>query len=292
MIRPIHCRAVSWNRLRAVLVLLATAGAVTTTAAASRHKAKWMPLVCVLAGAMVGNARANDKVYRVRYLPDAGIRLTGRADDPRWSLANVEKDFRFPWKQAVAPATEFRALCDDKHLYFTFRAHDEDLVVLDKLDGKEDVVLEDRVEMFFAADGQMKDYYCLEIDPRGRTYDYRGAFYRRFDPRWSWKGLETKASLLPQGYVVEGRVTLASLEELGFPKLRPGVKIRCGLYRAEFSHDRSGKPVVEQATIHNQGRRSKGPPPIEQWISWVDPQTPEPDFHVPASLGWLEIVGE
>ena len=43
-------------------------------------------------------------------------------------------------------------------------------------------------------------------------------------------------------------------------------------------------------TIHNRGRKLDGPPPIEAWISWGDPQTPEPDFHVPSSLGWLEIV--
>jgi len=77
---------------------------------------------------------------------------------------------------------------------------------------------------------------------------------------------------------------------MGLPRLEPGAKVLCGLYRAEFSHDRSGKPVVERKTIHNQGRKLDGPPPIEDWISWIDPKTPDPDFHVPSSLGWLEIV--
>jgi hypothetical protein len=62
------------------------------------------------------------------------------------------------------------------------------------------------------------------------------------------------------------------------------------LYRAEFSHDRSGKPVVQRETIHNRGRKLTGPPPIKGWMSWVVPKTPEPDFHVPSSLGRLEIV--
>ena len=68
------------------------------------------------------------------------------------------------------------------------------------------------------------------------------------------------------------------------------MKIRCGLYRAEFSHDRSGRPVVQKESLHNLGRKVEGPPPIEEWISWVDPKTKEPDFHVPASLGWLEFT--
>jgi hypothetical protein len=30
--------------------------------------------------------------------------------------------------------------------------------------------------------------------------------------------------------------------------------------------------------------------PIEEWMSWVDPKTAEPDFHMPSSLGWFEVV--
>ena len=232
----------------------------------------------------------SDRTYAVRYVPQLAIAVTGRADAAAWAQAHVEQRFAFPWKAAPAPATEFRALCGDQHLYFTFRVHDDDIVVLDQLRDKRDVVFEDRAEMFFSVDDRMQRYYCLEIDPRGRVYDYGGSFYRQVDPQWSWPGLETAAAPLPHGYVVEGSMPLAGFEALGFPRLRPGVKIRCGLYRAEFSHDRSGRKVVQQETIHNRGRKLDGPPPIEAWISWVDPQTPEPDFHVPSSLGWLEIV--
>ena len=234
--------------------------------------------------------RRSDKTYPVRYLPTAKIQLDGRLDDPDWSRAAVEKNFAFPWKQAAAPPTEFRALCDDAYLYFSFRVEDADVVVLDKLRDEQDAIFEDRAEMYFGLDEQMRDYYCFEVDSRGRAFDYHGSYYRRLDPKWNWKGLETKGRSLPQGYAVEGRIPLASFEALGFPALRPGVKIRCGLYRAEFSHDRSGRPVVQRESIHNRGRRPPGPPPIEAWMSWVDPKTEEPDFHVPTSLGWLEIV--
>jgi hypothetical protein len=234
--------------------------------------------------------RPSDQTYRVRYVPEAKITVDGRADEPAWSQADVEQRFRFPWSKSPAPPTEFRALCDAANLYFTFRVQDADIVVLDRLRDEEDGVFEDRAEMYFAPDDKMQNYYCLEVDSRGRVYDYHGSYYRHLDPKWNWPGLQTKGAPIEQGYVVEGRLPLDSLQQIGFPRLRPGVKIRCGLYRAEFSHDRSGRKVVQQETIHNRGRKLDGPPPIEAWISWVDPQTPEPDFHVPSSLGWLEIV--
>jgi hypothetical protein len=250
-----------------------------------------LPAIIGAAGAAgPDTGRPSDQTYPVRYVPQLSIALTGHADAADWAQAHVEKRFAFPWKNGPAPATEFRALCDDKHLYFAFRVHDEDIVVLDKLRDKGDVVFEDRVEMFFSVDDRMVHYYCLEIDPRGRVYDYGGSFYRKVDPQWSWPGLDSKATLVSQGYIVEGRMTLAGFETLGFPRLRPGVRIRCGLYRAEFSHDRSGRRVEPVDSRHTHGRQLDGPPPIEEWISWVDPRTKEPDFHVPSSLGWLEIV--
>ncbi len=234
--------------------------------------------------------RGSDQTYRVQWMSKAPIELDGRADELVWSMARVEKGFIFPWKKAPAPATEFRALCDESNFYFTFRVQDDDIVTLEKLRGKEDEVFEDRVEMYFGRDEQMKEYYCLEVDSRGRAFDYRGAYPRRLDSSWTCDGLETKAAALPDGYEVEGLIPIRTFVALGFPGLRPGVKIRCGLYRAEFSHDRSGRAVKQEASPHNLGRSIEGPPPIEDWLSWVDPKTPEPDFHVPSSMGWLEIV--
>jgi len=238
----------------------------------------------------VGQARGSEQTYRVQWVPAANVVLDGRGDEPVWSNAAVEKGFVFPWKQAPAPATEFRALCDETHFYFTFRVHDDDVVTLDRLRDEEDEVFEDRVEMYFGRDEEMKDYFCLEVDSRGRVFDYRSSYPRQFDPKWNLKGLKTGATALPRGYELEGRIPLKAFSALGFPAWRPGVKIRCGLYRAEFSHDRSGRPVEQQASAHNLGRQVEGPPPIEEWLSWVDPKTKEPDFHVPSSMGWLEIV--
>jgi hypothetical protein len=235
-------------------------------------------------------ARGSEQTYRVKWVAEANIVLDGRADEPVWAKAVAERAFVFPWKQAPAPATEFKALCDETSFYFTFRVHDDDIVTLDRLGDKEDAVFEDRVEMYFGRDEEMKDYYCLEVDSRGRAFDYRGSYYRQLNPSWKCEGLETTATALPHGYEVEGKIPVKTFVALGFPALRPGVKIRCGLYRAEFSHDRSGRAVEPQANVHTMGRRMEGPPPIEEWLSWVNPKTKEPDFHVPSSMGWLEIV--
>ena len=233
--------------------------------------------------------KASDQTYQVRWLEGVKIVVDGRADESAWKEAAVEKRFVFPWKQTPAPLTQFRALCDGTNFYFTFRVEDADIVVLDRLRDEEDEVFEDRVEVYLSRDDRMKDYYCFEVDSRGRAFDYRGSYYRRLDTKWQFAGLETKGGPVPKGYEIEGRIPLNSLAALRFPALRPGVKIRCGLYRAEFSHDRSGRAVEQKESMHNLGRRGEGPPPIEEWISWVDPKTKEPDFHVPASLGWLEF---
>ncbi len=234
--------------------------------------------------------KASDQTYQVRWLPGAQIAVDGQTKEAAWQKAVVETNFTFPWKRTVAPETEFRALCDGTDLYFTFRVQDKDVVALDRLRDKEDEVFEDRVEVCLSRDDEMKHYYCLEVDSRGRVFDYSGSFYRRLDSKWHCDGLETKGAPTATGYEVEGRIPLESLKALGFPTPRPGVRIRCGLYRAEFSHDRSGRKVEPKESIHNLGRKVEGPPPIEEWISWVDPKIKEPDFHLPATLGWLEFV--
>jgi len=236
------------------------------------------------------NTNSSRQTYQVYCLSAANITLDGKADEPVWAEAQVESHFMFPWKTSTAPNTEFRALCNQTHFYFSFKVKDADIVVLEQLSDEKDAVFEDRVEIYLSRDDQMKDYFCFEVDSRGRAFDYRAAFYRQFETKWNFAGLETKAASLPHGYEVEGRIPVQNFTELGFPLLQPGTRILCGLYRAEFSHDRSGRQVEQRESLHNLGRKIEGPPPLEEWMSWVDPKTKEPDFHVPASLGWLEFV--
>ena len=228
--------------------------------------------------------------YRVRRLPHAKIKLDASLSEREWSLANIERHFAFPWETKPTPATEFLAFCDDAYFYFAFRVEDADVVMLDTLRHKKDVIFEDRVEIFFSPEHDVMNYFCLEIDPLGRTFDYQATYYRQFDREWHCEGLETVGKLTDRCYTVEVRIPLKTFESLGISSFRPGHSgMICGLYRAEFSHDRNGKPVVKDA-IQPGGPTLEITPPLEAWMSWIDPKTPEPDFHVPSSFGRFVIV--
>ena len=211
------------------------------------------------------------KTYEACYVPAAEINLDGIADEPAWEQAAPETGFAFPWEDRPTPRTEFRALFDDWAFYFSFNVEDDDLVLAEDYRDKEDVVREDRVELFLARDETLSEYYCLEIDPLGRVLDYRASHYRQFDFSWTFPGLDVVGRPADDGYRVEGLIPLRSLERLGFPMPDSGQPIKFGIYRAEFRH-------------------AAGSEWSESWISWVDPRTEEPDFHVPASFGYLNWV--
>ncbi len=187
---------------------------------------------------------------------------------PDWERAPVLRDFRFPWENRPAPATEFRALHDGECLYFRFDCVDTDLVLADG-DARARVLGSDRVELFFAADLRLDPYHCFEMEPRGSVLAYRGRFHRQFD--WDWQGpdLHLQTRLGRAEYRVQGRLPLAELRAWGV--LRPGSgDLLTGVHRGEFCHGSDG--TVQPG-----------------WMTWVDPQTERPDFHVPTAFGVLEL---
>lgn len=236
-------------------------------------------------------ARGKDRTYFVRRLSSERIELDGRANEPGWVQAAVEKHFILPWQQTIAPTTEFRALWDGRNVYFSFRVYDSDIVLREQLRDKMDAVFEDRVEVYLGpgSDDELKEYFCFEIDARGRVLDYRATYPKQFDFKWAFPGLEVKASTFRGGYEVEGRIPITSFEAIGLGTIQSGAKLRCGLYRAEFSSDRSGRPRDQRETQHWLGRQIEGLMPLKAWICWMNPGTSEPDFHAPAAFGWLEF---
>ncbi len=173
-------------------------------------------------------------------------------------------EFSFPWREEEAPSTRFRARHGEGWLHFVFDVIDADLVVGMEGDEVERVLGSDRVELFFADAADLSGYYYgLEMDPAGRVYDYRARTYRQFDPHWRVESLDFRSEIVCGGYRVEGQIAMEELAELGCLR---GNEMVAGVYRAEFSHGPDGE--IRQ-----------------DWISWIDPETPHPDFHVASSFG-------
>jgi len=205
--------------------------------------------------------------------------IDGKLDDAVWAnVASISGDFHFPWDAKEAPLTEFKGYNDGTDFYFSFKVIDSDVVSEEAWKEDESTVdNEDRVELFFAGgnvslptpDG-MQLYYGIEVDPKGRVHDYSIEYYRHFDSTWNLENLETKATVTEDGYTVEGKVPLKSLTDL---KLLNNGTMRTGVYRAEFSSP-----------------KKQGEDLIMEWISWVDPKTEAPDFHVNASFGEFRFL--
>lgn len=217
-----------------------------------------------------------DVVFR-----DAAADVDGTIDDVWKDVGDISGSFFYPWESKEAPKTEFKAYNDGTNLYFYFDSEDPDVLVDEEWKDDESTVdNEDRAEIFFAqgpvdkpgADG-MPLYYGIEIDPDGRVHDYSVEYYRDFDGKWNLEGLKTAGVKTDDGYIVEGSIPLATLEKLNL--LKDNGTLRTGLYRAEFSTAEDGKDE-----------------PVMEWISWVDPKTENPDYHVDSSFGELRILKE
>lgn len=192
--------------------------------------------------------------------------IDGVFDNDEWNKATVIKNFKRPWTKGKELRTEFFALTDANYFYFAYKCKDEQ-IVLSSGSEEIDVAKSDRVEIFFAKKPDLKEYYCLEIDPNGRILDYMASHYRVFNYSWRFPGITTKGKLNKEGYTVEGKISLDVLTQMGLIDLKnPDLCFFAGLYRADFKDDKENDLSVE-------------------WISWTDPKTREPDFHVPSSFG-------
>lgn len=197
--------------------------------------------------------------------------IPGASSAELWQDVPVLDRFALYWNpDEVLPYTSAQLFHNDRQLAFRFVAHETDTVLLDEpLKTKMDVIQECRVEIFMQAEPNMARYYCLEMDPRGRVLDYQASYYRTFKRQWQFPQLKLFGRSVSQGYEVEGTLDLDVLRKLDV--LGPDNTMRAGLYRAAFRHGPDGNT-------------------IQRWISWINPDTPEPDFHVPSSLGTFRLL--
>ncbi|MGE8344023.1 MAG: sugar-binding protein [Flavobacterium sp.] len=205
------------------------------------------------------------KEYHVEIIDKNEKNVTQILDPVFWEKANCLTDFTSPWNNDPVLKIEFRALWDLDYLYFNFQVFDSEVYIDRKDNSTDSICNSDRVELFFRKNEKLSPYYCLEMDVDARILDFEAYPNWNFDYNWRWpeKQLEIQSVKGQKSFTVAGRISIASLKELD---LIQGNIIEAGVYRAKFSKDENGNYEPT-------------------WITWVDPNTAEPNFHIPSSFG-------
>jgi hypothetical protein len=214
--------------------------------------------------------QSTTNTYRVKFI-DKPLVITGNGDSPLWENAEILDQFVSPWNAEKTPKIQFRSLWDNSSLYFCFTVFDS-LVHINNNDNSVYSIGEsDRVELFFRKDKNLNPYYCLEIDASARIMDFKAHPNKEFDFNWNWPedGLVVKSFISDDYFIVEGAISIASLKELD---LVQNGKIDTGIFRAKYIKKAGGK----------------GYEPT--WITWVNPNTNSPNFHISDSFGQLLLV--
>jgi hypothetical protein len=195
------------------------------------------------------------------------ITIDGDLSEQAWRNANVISKFVYPWNPDRAQPIVFRALHDDHFLYLSYQMEDDVIIAPDHISGEQDLIEQDRVEIYVAPDKMVGEYYCIEMDVKGRKLDYKGKFHRQFDFSWEFDDVEHKGAYTNDGYLVEAAISLKALEKLDI--IQDDV-FYAGVYRADFHYG------LDSTVVH-------------VYATWLDPEVEEPDFHVPSSLGIFHL---
>ncbi|GAA4954485.1 hypothetical protein GCM10023314_30170 [Algibacter agarivorans] len=209
------------------------------------------------------------KVYCVELLKKGQLNFKNKDNSKLWSKANVLEEFVSPWDKHSISKIVFRALWDSKNLYFRFKVYDPDLYIDTTDNSKSSINNSDRVELFFRSDKNMNPYYCLEIDPTPRIMDFKAGPNKQFDFNFSWPlgDLEVLSSIEKTHFIVEGAISIKSLVAFGL--LKNG-QIEAGIFRAKYNKRKDGNYEPT-------------------WVTWINPMTETPNFHIASSFGILKF---
>ena len=183
-----------------------------------------------------------------------------------WKQEKFVSGLIAPWNGNEKDQTEVYLCYDKQKLYFLFKVKDYQLVYGTE-EGEMSVNYSDRVELFICENQKMETYYCAEIDPMAKVMDYKAHFYRDFDYNWDFDCLLTTATIQDDGYTVEGALSLDWLQTTGI--LSPNGTFYLGLYRGDASDPAKMESIV--------------------WRTWIIPEAPKPDFHIPSSLAKVQL---
>jgi len=210
------------------------------------------------------------KEYQVKLVSENHINFNESLNGSFFEKANCLTDFCSAWNEDSILKIEFRALWNLENFFFNFRVFDTDVYLDQKDDSFDSIGNSDRVELFFRTNESLNPYFCLEMDASGRLMDFKAHPNKDFNFDWKWpkKDLDIKTSKDEISFTVEGRISIQSLRELNL--IEDNI-IEAGVYRAKFS--KNEKQEYEPT-----------------WISWVNPNTETPNFHIASSFGKFRLL--
>lgn len=210
------------------------------------------------------------KIYPINMIDVGHMEINGKADHPLWDKAVVLNDFSSPWHFEEVADIEFKALHDGKNLFVSYKVIDSSLHIDSTDNSKKSVDNSDRVELFLRSDKHLDPYYCLEIDPLGRVQDFIARPNRQFDYTWDWpkQDISIKSHITSTAFSVEMRISIDALKR--FKLIQNDGHIEAGIFRAKYNQKQNGQ--FEPT-----------------WITWIDPQTETPNFHIASSFGKLKL---
>ncbi|MGO4770830.1 sugar-binding protein [Flavobacterium sp. W22_SRS_FK3] len=210
------------------------------------------------------------KNYNVHRIEKNILQVSGLGDNPFWTKAEILTDFTSPWSDLEEEKMEFRSLWDTENIFFCYTVYDTNLHIDRKDDSVDSIGESDRVEIFFRTDETLNPYYCLEIDPTPRLMDFKASPAKKFDFDWNWpeNHINVKSCTKKDCFVVEIAISIQSLTNFNLIKDN---SIEAGIYRAKYK--KQANNLFEPT-----------------WISWVNPNTETPNFHVASSFGNLTLL--
>ena len=166
--------------------------------------------------------------------------------------------------------SEFAVYYDATKLYVLFHC-DDDHVVATHLEHDAPLWEEDVVEIFLGING-LKQYYEIQVNPLGTTYDAvvdspdGTRETMKVDPSWTCDGLRPAIRRVAEGSVINVETLVAiKFESLGVEAPEPGTQWRANLFRIDRSPDG------------------------DEFLAWSPTRKKPPDFHVPERFGILEF---
>ena len=203
--------------------------------------------------------------YNVNLIEKNQFNISGKGDDVLWNKAAILDNFVSPWNTDKKSEIIFKALWDRENLFFNFTVFDTEIHIEKKDDSVESIGNSDRVELFFRPDDSLNPYYCLEIDTCSRIMDFIAYPNSNFDFNWDWpqNNLKVKSSINADSFIVEGSISIKSLKR--FNLINNNI-IETGVFRAKYkkTQNKTFEPT---------------------WITWVNPNTETPNFHISSSFG-------